>query len=156
MITQMTKPEIKNRLKTPLDLFQEITRDWELTYLPNLFSRFHRPDTEMTWAPKMNVFEKDGELVVKADLPGVEKENVKVYMEESYLVIQGERRLEKEVKEDNFYRSECEYGTFYRRLPLNFEVDPGLIKATFTNGVLELKVPILAPKGPEPKQIPIT
>lgn len=156
MITQMTKPETKSRLKTPLDLFQDLTRDWEMTYLPNLFSRFYRPETATTWIPKMNVFEKDGELVVKADLPGVEKENVKVYMEENYLVIQGERKMEKEVKEDNFYRSECEYGTFYRRLPLNFEADPGLIKATFANGVLELKVPILAPKGPEPKQIPVT
>lgn len=156
MITQMTKPETKNRLKTPFDMFQDIAKDWELAYLPNLFSRFYRPDAATTWVPKMNVFEKDGELVVKADLPGVDKDNVKVYLEENYLVIQGERKMEKEVKEDNFYRAECEYGTFFRRLPLNFEVDPGLIKATFTSGVLELKVPILAPKGPEPKLIPVT
>jgi len=154
MLTQLTKPETKPRLyNKPFDMFQEVMRDWGFTEFPFPF-RSHR--TEMaTWMPKMDVFEKEGELVLKADLPGVPKENVTVTVEDNYLVVAGDRKEEKEIKEENYYRMEREYGSFYRRLPLDFEVDPNLIKATFKEGILEVKVPILAKKGPEPKTIPI-
>ena len=155
MLTQMTKPETKTSLyKTPFDLFQEFWKDWDFNQFPTFFTRFHKPGT-MTWMPKMDVFEKEGELILKVDLPGVPKENVKVTIEENYLVIAGDRKEEKEIKEESYYRMEREYGSFYRRLPLDFEVDPNLIKATFKEGILEVKVPILAKKGPEPKAIPI-
>lgn len=62
---------------------------------------------------------------------------------------------EKEIKEESYYRSECDYGTFQRRIPLDFEADPGLIKAVFKDGVLEVRVPILAAKAPPAKEIPI-
>ena len=151
MLAQMTKPEVKPRLYKPFDMFQDFMRDWGFTDSP---FRFHRPEMT-TWIPKMDVFEKEGELVLKVDLPGVPKDNIKITVEEGFLVIAGERKEEKEVKEDNYYRFERELGAFYRRLPLDFEVDPNLIKATFKEGVLEVKVPILAKKGPEPKTIPI-
>lgn len=154
MLTQLTKPEVKPRLYKPFDMFQELMRDWGFNELPFPF-RFH--GTEMTtWIPKIDVFEKDGELVLKADLPGVPKENVKVTVEEGYLVVAGDRKEEKEVKDESYYRMERDYGSFYRRVPLDFEVDPNLIKATYKEGILEVKVPILAKKGPEPKVIPIT
>lgn len=154
MLTQMTKPEVKPRLyKTPFDMFQEFAKDWDFNYyFPTFFNRFHKAET---WMPKMDVFEKDGELILKADIPGVPKENVKITVEDNYLVIAGDRKWEKEVKEEHYYRMERECGSFYRRLPMDFEVDPNLIKATFKEGVLEVKVPILAKKGPEPKLIPI-
>jgi HSP20 family protein len=150
MRTHNTKPG----LKTPFDMFQDLTQDWEWNYIPNLFGKLYRPETA-PWTPKMDFFEKNGEFVVKADLPGVAKEDVKVYLEENYLIVQGERKAETEVKEEDFFRTEREYGLFYRKLPLNFEVDPGLIQATFKDGVLEVKVPMLGRKGPEPRPIPI-
>lgn len=155
MLTQLTKPETKPRLyNKPFDMFQEFMKDWGFAEFPFPF-RSHRPEMA-TWIPKIDVFEKEGELVLKADLPGVPKENVKVTVEDDYLVVAGDRKEEKEIKEENYYRMEREYGSFYRRLPLDFEVDPNLIKATFKDGILEVKVPILAKKGPEPKTIPIT
>jgi HSP20 family protein len=95
-------------------------------------------------------------MFVKADLPGVKKENVTVTFEEGYLILKGERKEEKEIKEESYYRSECDYGAFMRRIPLDFEVDPGLIKAVFKDGVLEVRVPILAAKTPPAKEIPVS
>ena len=151
MLAQMIKPEVKPRLYKPFDMFQELMKDWGFTDFP---FRFHKGEMT-TWMPRIDVFEKEGELILKADLPGVPKENIKVTVEEGCLVIAGDRKEEKEVKEDNFYRMEREYGSFYRRMPLDFEVDPNLIKATYKEGVLEVKVPILAKQGPEPATIPI-
>ena len=69
-------------------------------------------------APRLDVYEQDGYLVVKADVPGVEKEDVRVELDGGDLVIQGETRTENEVKEDQYYRIERRLGRFYRRVPL--------------------------------------
>jgi len=105
------------------------------------------------WMPKIDVFEKEGFLTVKADLPGMKKEEVFVTLEDDALVLKGERREEKEVKEEHFYRAERIYGNFYRRLPLNFNADPAKIEARFFDGVLEVRLPV--PKLEEPKGLPI-
>lgn len=146
MITEMTK---SNRwLRNPFEMIRTMTPGMAWDELPKLF-------TAHAWMPKLDVFEKEGELVVKADLPGVLKENVKVTLDDNFLVIQGERKEEKEVREESYFRSECEYGSFYRRLPLDFKMDPGLIKATFKDGVLEVKVPILEAK-PAATEVPVS
>lgn len=93
------------------------------------------------WTPRMDAFTRNGMFVVKAELPGMKKDEVQVTLEEGDLVIQGERKFEQEVKEEDFHRMERRVGQFYRRLPLPFEVKPQQIKAEFHDGVLEVTFP---------------
>jgi HSP20 family protein len=90
----------------------------------------------------LNVFEKEGMLIVTAELPGLRKKEVEVELDDPDLVIRGERQSEKEVQDSAFSRTERIYGRFYRRVPLDFEVTPEQITATLTDGVLEVLIPI--------------
>src|ERR1044071_2623860 len=76
------------------------------------------------WLPQVEMFERDDELVVRADLPGLKKDDVKVEVVDNGITIEGERKKENEVKGEGYYRSERSYGKFYRRLPLPDGVDP--------------------------------
>jgi HSP20 family protein len=108
------------------------------------------PATEAaTWFPEIDVFENDNRLVTKIDLPGMKKEDVNVEVTDGHLAISGERKTEAEEKKENFYRCEREYGSFYRAVPLPDGVKLEDVKATFTNGVLEVSVPL--PAKPEAK-----
>jgi HSP20 family protein len=107
------------------------------------------------WAPTMDVFEKDGKLTVKADLPGMKKEDVEVSLDNGDLVLKGERRSEREATRGDYYFAERSYGQFYRRLPLAFDVDPKEIKAQFTDGVLEVTVPIKTTEPTKTQKIPV-
>lgn len=142
---------VKYERPNPLVMFDDLRAELE-GFFDRPWGFKFRPD-KTGWAPKIDVFEKDHFLVVKADLPGMKKEEVFVTLEENDLILKGERKEEKEVKEENFYRAERMYGSFYRRLPLNFTADPAKIEAKFIDGVLEVKVPV--PKGKEPKGLPI-
>lgn len=92
-------------------------------------------------SPRLDVFEKDGYFVVKADVPGVKNEDIQVDLEDGDLVIQGESRSEHEVKDEQLYRLERTTGRFYRRVPLPFEANPGQIEAGLKDGVLEIRIP---------------
>ena len=94
------------------------------------------------WSPTIDVFEKDNRFVTRVDLPGLKKEDVKVEVTESHLTISGERKREVEEKKKDFYRSEREYGSFYRAVPLPEGVKVEDVKATFADGVLEVSVPL--------------
>jgi HSP20 family protein len=108
------------------------------------------------WPPRVDVFEKDGNLIVKAELPGLKKEDIEVTLDEGDLMIRGERKAESEVKEDAYYRMERSYGSFYRRLALPFEADAAKIKASYEGGILELRIPKpAAEERPEAKSIMI-
>jgi len=156
--------ETKGGVKANANLLEDLRHDmeafWERPF-NMLFQPFTQPfartfrnfKTSTVWMPTVDVFEKEGELIVHADLPGLDKENVKVTFEEGDLVIRGERKLEKEVREESYYRAESNYGEFYRRLELPFEADPTLVAANFKDGVLEVKVPI--PVGSRPATHPI-
>lgn len=156
--------EKKGSMTTSANLLEDLRHDME-AFWERPFQMFFQPFTQpfartfrnfkttTTWMPTVDVFEKEGELIVKADLPGLEKENVHVTMEENDLVLFGERKFEKETKEENYYRSESNYGEFYRRLELPFDADPTLIAANFKNGILEVKIPI--PVGSKPEAHPI-
>jgi HSP20 family protein len=105
--------------------------------------------------PRLDMFEQDGYLIVKAEVPGVKKEDLQVELEDGDLVIQGETRAENEASDDQYYRMERRYGRFYRRVALPFDVNPDDIQATMNDGVLEVRIP----KPPETKspgrQIPV-
>ncbi len=94
------------------------------------------------WTPAVEVFERDNNMVVRADLPGLTKNDIKVEMTDQGLCIQGERKREHEEKGEGFYRTERSYGQFYRLIPLPEEVSAEQVKAEFNNGVLEVVAPI--------------
>ncbi len=103
--------------------------------------------------PPLEIQERDGHMVVRVELPGVRKEDVKVRVLDDALVIEGERRNEREVnRREGFYESEFSYGRFSRRIQLPGRVDPGRVKAKFQNGVLEIEVHVETPSG---RDVPI-
>lgn len=93
------------------------------------------------WLPATDVQETDKEYIVKADLPEVAKENVKVNLQEGVLTIEGERRREKEETGKKFHKMEREYGKFIRRFVLPTEVDATKVRAEFKDGVLNVHLP---------------
>jgi HSP20 family protein len=93
------------------------------------------------WAPDIEVFQRNDELVVRADLPGLTKDDVKVDVTEDGITIQGERKREHEEEREGVYRSERTYGSFYRTIPLHEGVITDQAKATFKDGVLEITMP---------------
>jgi HSP20 family protein len=107
--------------------------------------RFAEPELAV-WAPEIEVFEREGQFVVRADLPGLKKEDVRVDVTDNALIIEGERRKEQEERREGFYRSERSYGRFSRAIPLPEGLDTEDVKAEFKNGVLEVRLP--APKRP--------
>jgi len=92
------------------------------------------------WSPQVEMLQHNGELIVRADLPGLTKDDVKVEVTDNAITIEGERHGEKEEKREGFYRSERSYGKFYRRLPIPEGVNIKDAEATFQNGVLEVKM----------------
>jgi len=94
------------------------------------------------WCPVIEVKEKEGKLLVTAELPGLKKEDVKVHVDGDSLVVEGERKQEKEEKREGYYHSERSYGKFYRSIPLPEGAKTDQTAAQFNNGVLEVTVPI--------------
>jgi HSP20 family protein len=90
------------------------------------------------WSPQVETFAREGELVIRADLPGMSKDDVNVEVTDDAITISGERRNENEEKREGFYRSERSYGSFYRQIPLPEGVNADDANATFRNGVLEI------------------
>jgi HSP20 family protein len=107
------------------------------------------------WAPRMDVFEKNGKVVIKAELPGVKREDLEITLEGEELTIKGERKAESEVKEEDYYQLERSQGAFHRSVTLPFEAKPEEITAHFACGVLELELPKPAVRAPEAKKIAI-
>ncbi len=110
-----------------------------------LLSALERGLPDGAWSPEVEMFERDGQLVLRADLPGLSKDDVKVELADNAVTIEGERRDEREEKHEDFYRSERSYGKFLRRIPLPQGVNTEDAKASFHDGVLEVTMP--APKA---------
>jgi HSP20 family protein len=111
-------------------------------------------ETEMgAWLPAVDMFEKDDHLVIKAELPGMEKKDISLDFKDGVLTLSGVRKQENEVREENFYRREMSYGKFVRSFSLPADSDAEKIKADFQNGVLTVEVP--RPAQPKPKQIKV-
>ena len=125
-------------LRSFRDLRDEMDRLWDA--FPG-FPRFRPFAEEPTW-PALDVFEKNGSLVVKADVPGLTAKDVEVTLAEDGVTISGERTDEKEIKEKDYYRSERRYGRFVRQVPLPPGADRDKAQATFKDGVLEVTFPL--------------
>jgi HSP20 family protein len=120
--------------------------DFGRGWLPPAIARGVTPGV---WAPEIEMFEQDGELIVRADLPGLTKDDVNIEIDNDAITIEGERRSEQNENREGFYRSERSYGKFYRRLPLPDGVESEDANATFRDGVLEITMN--APKRTETK-----
>ncbi len=104
-------------------------------------------------APSVDIYERDDTIVINAELPGLEKEDINIDVKGKILTLSGERKSEGEIKEENSYRREMRYGRFERSFNLGFEVDPETVEAKYAKGVLTLEV--ARPQEQEKKQIPI-
>jgi HSP20 family protein len=104
-------------------------------------ARWFRPDIEAISAPAVDLYEEKDDIVVKAELPGMNKDDVEVNLSDHTLTIKGEKKHEEEIKEENYYRSERSYGSFLRTLELPKDVHSEKVKASFKNGVLEVRLP---------------
>jgi HSP20 family protein len=93
------------------------------------------------WSPEIEVLEREGQLVVRADLPGLKREDIRINITDDALVIEGERRQESEEEKEGYYRSERSYGSFYRNIPLPQGVETENAAASFQDGVLEITIP---------------
>lgn len=105
------------------------------------------------WLPAVDMFEKDDHLVIKAELPGVDKKDVSLDFKDGILTLSGVRKNENEAKDENFYRREMTYGKFVRSFSLPADSDAEKIKAEFQNGLLTIEVP--KPEQHKPKQIKV-
>jgi len=117
---------------------------------------FERPGDESNltnWAPAVDIFETEHALVVKADLPDIDPQNLDIRVENNILTIRGERKFESKVSEDKYLRVERAYGSFSRSFSLANTVNSEAIKADYQNGVLTLTVP--KREEAKPKQIKV-
>ncbi|MBW2606820.1 MAG: Hsp20/alpha crystallin family protein [Deltaproteobacteria bacterium] len=105
------------------------------------------------WKPSVDIYETDEAIILKAELPGIKKEDVSVEVKDNILTLKGERAEEKEIKEKNYYRKERAFGTFNRAFNLQHRIQPDKIKARFKDGVLEIEIP--KPEEEKPKQITV-
>jgi HSP20 family protein len=117
-------------------------------HLPRLLSRSHellRREAGFVpaeWSPRVDVLVRAGQFVVRADLPGLSKEDVKVEVSDNLLTIQGERKQEKHEEREGYCYNECSYGSFYRAIPLPEGIDASQATADFRKGVLEVTMPV--------------
>jgi HSP20 family protein len=107
-----------------------------------------------TWAPSVDIYETPNELVVKADLPAVNEQDIDVRVENNLLTIRGERKFEKSVSEENYLRVERTYGSFSRSFSLPNTVNPEAIGAEYKNGVLTVTLP--KREESKPRQVKVT
>jgi HSP20 family protein len=136
-------------MRTFAEDMERLFDDFQGVRVGSLFGREFFPFTKefehVDWVPKVEVLKHDGDLTVRADLPGLKKDDVKVELTDEALTISGERKEEKEEKREGYYRSERSYGSFYRCIPLPEGVKTDTAKAEFRDGVLV--VTMQAPKS---------
>ena len=137
---------------------EQLFEDFEGFRFPSLFGReffpFTREFEQVDWSPAIEVRQDNGQFIVRTDLPGLKKDDVKVEVTDSLLTISGERKEEKEEKREGYYRSERSYGSFYRQVPLPEGAKTETAKAEFTDGVLQITMQ--APeREPKPRRLEI-
>jgi HSP20 family protein len=111
------------------------------------------PMATTAWNPSVDIFENDNEVVIKAELPGLDAKDIDIKLENNVLTLKGERRFEKEAKEENYHRIEREYGMFSRTFSLPVVVNPEKVTAEYKDGVLKIVLPKKEEIKPKPIKI---
>lgn len=147
---ELTKrEEMPVTVSTPFTFMRRFATDMERLFeefegfrFPSLFGReffpFTREFEHVGWVPEIEVLRQNGDFIVRADLPGMTKENFEVEIDQNLLTLRGERKEEQEEKHEGYYRTERSYGTFYRQIPLPEGAKTETAKAEFKDGVLEI------------------
>lgn len=144
---------------TPFGFMRRLTEDMDELFknfqgfrFPSFFGKefspFLKEFEDVDWVPKVEILRHNGDFTVRAELPGLTKDDVKVELTDNVLTLSGERKEEKEEKREGYYRTERSYGSFYRLIPLPEGANMDKATATFNNGLLEVKlqVPKLEPR----------
>jgi HSP20 family protein len=143
--------EKETKAVAPWRPFMDLTR-WERDMdrmMDDFFGRRMRPWWPERWArgdgeittPALDVYEEKDEIVVKAELPGMDKDDIEVNISDSELTLKGEKRKEEKIEEKDYYRCERSYGGFLRSVELPADVQADKVKASFKNGILEIRMP---------------
>jgi HSP20 family protein len=150
MTTRIVSPESLELDRPFAEFFRTLTSPWPFQPLLALTPGKH-------FMPAADVFARNGDLVVRMDLPGVDPNDIHVKYEEGELIVTGVRKADKEVKEEGYYRKESSFGLFERHMSVPRGVKETEIKAEYDNGVLQISVPRLAKTEglPKAKEIPI-
>jgi len=120
-------------------------------------SRGHEEDWVMgAWAPAVDIYEKGTDVVLKAELPGLDPKDVDIRIENNVLTLKGERKTDNEVKRESYHRVERSYGTFTRSFTLPSTVDTTNVKADYKDGVLRITLPKREEAKPKQIQVDIT
>lgn len=151
MITMALVPWEPREIKRLRDLFEDFF-DFELMPESRRLSRRRLMEGEV-WSPLVDIIDKKDHILVKAELPGIDKKDIKISISENSLTISGERKEEKEVKKEDYYCCERAFGAYSRTIELPVEVDKNKTKATFKNGILEVTLP--KKEETKPKEIEI-
>ena len=115
--------------------------------------RSEEPASTTIWSPSVDIYETEGEIVVQAELPGMDRKDISLHLENNVLTIRGDRQFKKETKEDNYHRIERSYGAFSRSFSIPTTVDEDKIRADYKDGVLNIALP--KKEQAKPKQIQI-
>lgn len=144
--------EKESKSMAPWRPFTDLTR-WERDMermFDDFWGRRMRPWWPERWSmpavleispPAVDLYEEKDDIVVKAELPGMDKDNIEVNLTDHTLTIKGEKKKEEEIKEENYYKSERSYGSFIRTVELPRDVHADKVKASFKNGILEVRLP---------------
>jgi len=124
-------------------LFEDASRNW----------KSDEPASTTTWSPAVDIFETESEIVVKAEVPGMDRKDITLNLENNVLTLRGERRFLKEAKEENYHRIERSYGGFSRAFTIPVTVEEEKIRADYKDGVLTILLP--KKEQAKPKQIRI-
>ena len=112
-------------------LFEDANRGW----------RADEPSATTSWSPAVDIYETESEIIVQAEVPGMERKDIELTLENNVLTLKGERRFEKEGKDENYHRIERSYGSFSRAFSIPAMVDEKVIKADYKEGVLAIILP---------------
>lgn len=133
------------------DVFDRFLRNWDVFPSSPSYTL-----SSLSPVPSLDVSETDKDVCIKAELPGMEQQDVKIEVNQNQLTLRGEKRSEKEDKDESYWMKEIAYGNFSRTLTLPFDIDPDKAKASFSKGILTLTIEkpheAVSPK----KTIPIT
>lgn len=127
--------------------YNSALNDYAPTSFSNLIDRFfndkltHSGGSSYSFVPRVDIMEEDKAFEIHVSVPGMSKDDFKIDLNDNYLTISGERKFNREKKEENFYSMETQYGTFSRSFSLPENVDANKISAKYVNGILEVTVP---------------
>jgi len=132
-------------------------RDFDRLFRDAFSSQFGETElSTRSWAPPVDIYETEEAIVLKAELPGVDPKDVEVRVEDNTLYLKGERKFEKEVKEQNYHRVERSYGSFARSFSLPNSISTDKVKAEFKDGLLTLTMPKREEAKPKTIKIDVT